>query len=193
MPEASSSRLVKTSKFLSRVLRHDPGSIDLALDEGGWADVSDLIDRSKGRLDREIIARVVETSDKKRFALSADGSRMRANQGHSIDVDLGLKAVEPPDTLYHGTATRFLASIMATGLEKRRRHHVHLSADLETARKVGRRHGKLVVLALPAREMHEAGQAFYLSQNGVWLTDAVSPDRLTVIEEDEEMIEGKAV
>lgn len=176
---------IKTSKFLSKVLRHDPASIGLALDAEGWADVDDLIARSRRPLTRDLVAEVVRENDKQRFALSADGSRIRANQGHSVAVDLALAPVEPPETLYHGTATRFLDSILKQGLIPGRRQHVHLSADPETARKVGRRHGRLVVLALPAREMHDDGRTFFRSENGVWLTDAVPAARLTVIEGDE--------
>jgi putative RNA 2'-phosphotransferase len=168
--------LVKISKFLSYVLRHEPGAIGLALDANGWADVDELIAKAHAAgtpLDRDGIAAAVATNDKQRFALSPDGARIRANQGHSIDVDLALSPQTPPDVLYHGTATRFLDSIRAQGLVAGQRQHVHLSADRDTATRVGARHGTPVVLAVDARAMHAAGLAFVRSDNGVWLADAV--------------------
>ena len=173
-----SSDVVRTSKFLSVVLRHKPESIGLRLDAQGWASIADLVDASarSGRpLSRELIAEVVATSDKQRFALSPDGQRIRANQGHSLDVELGLAPAVPPAILYHGTADRFLASIGARGLHAGSRQHVHLSRDEPTAMKVGSRHGRPVVLTVRAGSMHAAGHAFFLSDNGVWLTDAVPP------------------
>jgi putative RNA 2'-phosphotransferase len=172
-------RLVSTSKFLSLVLRHQPDQIGLELDAAGWASVDELISRA-GRagvvLTEELIREIVATNDKKRFVLSGDGSRIRANQGHSIEVDLGLQPIEPPEILFHGTAARNLESIRATGLDRRSRQHVHLSPDEATATKVGQRHGKPVVLRIRAGEMHRAGHAFYLSANGVWLTGSVPPE-----------------
>jgi putative RNA 2'-phosphotransferase len=168
--------IVKTSRFLSLVLRHRPESIGLALDEAGWASIAELIERagSAGRpLTEELIHSVVETNDKQRFALSEDGLRIRARQGHSIPVDLGLEPVEPPAVLFHGTATRFVGSIMKQGLRPRSRQHVHLSPDHETAVRVGKRHGQPIVLRVRAGEMSSAGREFFLSENGVWLTDAV--------------------
>ncbi len=174
-------RLIRTSRFLSLVLRHRPEAIGLELDAAGWASVSELI-RLAGEHGRELseshLREVVETNDKRRFSLSADGSRIRARQGHSIRVDLGLEPVTPPAVLYHGTATRFLDSILRRGLVKGKRHHVHLSADEATARAVGRRHGQPVVLRVDAGGMHGAGHAFYLSENGVWLTDHVPVEYL---------------
>jgi len=167
---------VKTSKFLSLVLRHRPEAIGLALDGGGWASVAELIEKAGihgRRLDLDLIADVVAHNDKKRFSLSPNGERIRANQGHSFPVDLGLEPVEPPAVLFHGTARRFLDSILASGLEPRGRQHVHLSADRETATKVGQRHGKPVVLEVDAAAMAELGHTFYLSANGVWLTESV--------------------
>lgn len=164
------------SKFLSFVLRHEPQAIGLALDESGWADVGELIDKAAkaGRhYTPELIAEIVATSDKKRFTLSEDGTRIRAAQGHSVEVDLGLPPIVPPALLYHGTATRFLVSIREQGLRPGSRQQVHLSGDLETARKVGMRHGSPVVLVVKAGEMHAAGFAFYRADNGVWLTDHV--------------------
>src|SRR6185436_5896514 len=133
--------LVRVSKFLSLVLRHDPGRIGLQLDAAGWAEVDELIAaaaRGGVEFDRETLARVVAGNDKQRFALTPDGRRIRANQGHSVRVDLGLEPRTPPEVLYHGTAARFVDSIRESGLHAARRTHVHLSADVETARKVGR-------------------------------------------------------
>jgi putative RNA 2'-phosphotransferase len=168
--------LVRISKFLSRVLRHRPDSIGLLLDEGGYAKVDDLLaaaNRSGMPLDMVVLRKVVEENEKQRFAFSDDGLRIRASQGHSISVDLGLVAVEPPELLYHGTAVRFLKSIRRDGLLRGKRHHVHLSPDIETALKVGSRHGPPVVLAIDAGRMQKDGFSFYRSTNGVWLTDHV--------------------
>jgi putative RNA 2'-phosphotransferase len=167
--------LVSGSRFLSLVLRHKPDSIGLTLDDAGWADIDTLIALSQSHmpLTRALIGAIVEQNNKQRFAISDDGRRIRANQGHSIDVDLQLLPVAPPDRLYHGTATRFVDAIRREGLLKRSRQHVHLSADAQTATTVGSRHGKPVVLIVRAGEMAAAGHAFFLSENGVWLTDAV--------------------
>ncbi len=166
------------SRFLSLVLRHQPETIGLQLDDQGWADIDELLARlaAKGRnLGRKQLEKIVLDNDKQRFAISEDGLRIRANQGHSIKIDLGLAACEPPDRLYHGTASRFLDAILAEGLRPGQRQHVHLSADWQTARKVGARHGKPVVLEIDARAMRQAGLAFYRSDNGVWLIDGVPP------------------
>ncbi|HEY6722960.1 MAG TPA: RNA 2'-phosphotransferase [Polyangiaceae bacterium] len=171
------SDLVKTSKFLSFVLRHHPESIGLPLDSAGWADVDDLIrlaNASGRRLDRELVFLVVETSDKQRFALDEARTRIRANQGHSIEVDLGLSPRTPPPVLFHGTALRFLESIRSSGLVPGTRTHVHLSQDRSTARAVGARHGKPVVLSIDAAAMHAFGSEFRLAHNGVWLVAQVS-------------------
>ncbi len=171
-------RLIQVSKFLSFVLRHRPEEVGLEFDENGWADVDELIaaaGRHGRQLTRALVEEVVEKNDKKRFTLSADGKRIRAAQGHSRPVDLGLPPVEPPEILFHGTATRFLESIMRDGLSPGQRQHVHLSPDEQTATAVGRRHGKPVVLRVRSGEMHRRGHQFYLSENGVWLTDHVSP------------------
>lgn len=170
--------IVATSKFLSYVLRHRPDSIGLALDANGWAGVDELLTRLAAgghALDRDLLQRVVAGNDKQRFAFSADGSRIRASQGHSVAVDLALAAAEPPGVLYHGTASRFLKSILASGLKAAGRHHVHLSADAATAKAVGARHGFPVVLRVDARRMRADGLVFYRSDNGVWLTRAVLP------------------
>jgi putative RNA 2'-phosphotransferase len=178
------AQLKAFSKFLSFVLRHEPQSIGLSLDEAGWASVDDLLVKAAAagkRLDRQLLQRVVDTSDKKRFAFSDDGQRIRANQGHSIDVSLGLKPALPPASLYHGTASRFLDSILLTGLDKRERHHVHLTEDLSIARSVGQRYGKVVLLEVDAGRMHNDGHLFFRSDNAVWLTDVVPPAYIRVL------------
>jgi putative RNA 2'-phosphotransferase len=177
--------LAATSKFLSLVLRHQPQTIGLTLDASGWAAVDELIAQSalaRRPLTRPLIEEVVRTNDKKRFALSDDGSRIRANQGHSIDVDLGLGAIEPPARLYHGTALRFLDSILASGLDKRQRHHVHLSESTSTAMAVGARYGAPVLLEINAGAMFRDGCTFFQAQNNVWLTDQVAPQYLSVVQ-----------
>jgi putative RNA 2'-phosphotransferase len=177
------SQHVRVSKFLSYVLRHKPEAIGLQLEEGGWAVIDDLITLAAQhgkRLNRKIVEEVVASNDKQRFALSDDGTRIRASQGHSIPVDLGLQPVAPPQTLYHGTASRFLESILEHGLQPRGRQHVHLSRDHETAVKVGQRHGKPVVLAVAAGAMAADGHTFFLSANGVWLTGTVPPQYLSI-------------
>lgn len=168
--------LTRTSKFLSLVLRHKPEEIGLTLDENGWADVDELlrlVNQHGRKLNRPLLERVVADNDKKRFAFSDDGTRIRASQGHSVEVDLALPPTEPPELLYHGTASRFVDSIRATGLHSANRQHVHLSLDITTATKVGQRHGKPVILVVRAGQMVTAGHRFYLSANGVWLTERV--------------------
>lgn len=174
-------RTVRTSKFLSRVLRHDPGAIGIVLDEGGWVEVDTLISaaaRSGRRFSRAELDHVVATNNKKRFAFSEDGHRIRASQGHSVEVDLGLDAAEPPALLYHGTASTTLPVILREGLKPMSRQDVHLSADVETALRVGSRHGRPVVLTVDAARLSAEGHAFRLSANGVWLTDRVPPTHL---------------
>ena len=169
-------RAVRISKFLSLVLRHQPEKIGLSLDQSGWASVERLIEASSRRgfdFTHEELQNVVDSNDKKRFSLSEDGLWIRANQGHSIKVELGYAPTAPPEILYHGTAERFLTSIKQQGLIKGKRHHVHLSADVDMATKVGWRHGKPVVLRIEAGRMRQDGFIFYLSANGVWLTDCV--------------------
>jgi putative RNA 2'-phosphotransferase len=172
---------VRISKFLSLVLRHDPARIGIVLDDAGWTDVAALLAASAAHgvaITRAQLADIVASSDKQRFALSPDGTRIRANQGHSVDVDLGHEPATPPEVLYHGTADRFLDSIRAQGLVKGSRHHVHLSERLETAEAVGRRHGRLVVLHVRSGDMHRAAIPFYRTPNGVWLTDCVPTEYL---------------
>ena len=171
--------LTETSKFLSFVLRHQPEAIGLALDREGWASVDALIQAAQAQrpgLDRALLEQVVATSDKKRFELSADGSRIRAAQGHSsASVAIDYPALTPPAVLYHGTATRFWPAIQAEGLRPGQRQHVHLSADPATAMQVGARYGQPLLLTVDAAALHARGQAFHQASNGVWLTAAVPP------------------
>lgn len=178
----SCKELKKASKFLSFILRHCPEDIGLELDDNGWADISDIIDKSSAQitLSKELVEEVVFTSDKQRFKLSGDGLRIRANQGHSINVNLDLKASHPPGELYHGTATRFLESIMKEGLKSGQRQHVHLSTDIDTARSVGQRYGKPVILKVDSGNMSKQGFTFYLSDNDVWLTEHVPANFLSM-------------
>lgn len=166
----------KTSKFLSYVLRHHPELINLSLNENGWADVNELITKSTNDSQGftfEELDEIVQTNDKKRFIFNQDKTKIRANQGHSVDIDLALKPQQPPEFLYHGTAQAHIDSILEKGIEKRSRQHVHLSSDKETAAKVGMRHGKPVILTIRTGKMAEDGILFYLSENNVWLTDFV--------------------
>jgi putative RNA 2'-phosphotransferase len=169
---------VHSSKFLSLVLRHDPAHIGITLDSAGWTDVNALLAACAAHghpLTRGQLEHLVASSDKQRFALSSDGTRIRANQGHSVSVELGLAQQQPPPRLHHGTVAAALAGIRAEGLQKRARHHVHLSADLPTAKKVGSRRGAPLILTVRAGEMAAVGLLFYRSENGVWLTDHVPP------------------
>jgi putative RNA 2'-phosphotransferase len=169
---------LKLSKFISYILRHKPDSIGLTLDSQGWALIDELIDKSNasgtvfGRVD---LLKMVDGNDKKRFSVSNDGQCIRAAQGHSVRVELGLTPQEPPPVLYHGTATRFVSSILAEGLKPQSRQQVHLSADATTAHRVGKRHGKPAILTVEAVLMHAEGFKFFLADNGVWLTDHVPP------------------
>jgi putative RNA 2'-phosphotransferase len=173
------SRLVQASKFLSFVLRHQPEAIGLALDAEGWGSVEELTAgaaRQGRQLSRELIEQVVATNDKKRFELSADGLRIRAVQGHSTHVvQRQFEPVQPPDVLFHGTASRFVAAISREGLKPGSRHYVHLSTDEATARTVGLRYGLPVVLVVDAARMHAQGFVFHQAENGVWLTARVPP------------------
>lgn len=164
------------SKLLSYLLRHNPGLLGIELDENGWTDVNTLIEKIKQKepsFNDDMLSYIVDTNNKKRFSFNDDGSRIRASQGHSVNVDLGYTEAQPPEILYHGTAEKNLTLIRDNGLQKISRHHVHLSADRETALRVGQRHGKPVVLAIKSGLMFSRGFVFYLSDNGVWLTDAV--------------------
>ena len=171
-------QLKHIGKFLSLVLRHQPQEIGLSLDPEGWANVAELIERTnkKGiKLDFATLQIIVDTNDKKRYSFNDDKTRIRANQGHSIEIDLNLAAQVPPAVLFHGTADKYIDAIRQHGLQKMNRHHVHLTAHEGTARNVGGRHGKPVVLIINALTMHQQSHVFYLSDNGVWLTDHVPP------------------
>ncbi len=166
----------RISKFLSLVLRHQPETIGIELDKNGWADVKTLIEKSSQNgvyFDKITLTHIVETSTKKRFALNESKDKIRANQGHSIEVKLGYVSQKPPAILYHGTGEKSAPSIRLTGLEKRQRQQVHLSKDIETAITVGHRHGKPFIFEVLAEQMYMDKYEFFLSDNGVWLTDNV--------------------
>ena len=171
----------QASKFLSKYLRHKPEDIGLSLQPGGWVSVEDLLlacARAGLLLTRPNLEEIVTTSDKRRFSFDDSGSRIRANQGHSTEVDLMRSAAEPPPVLYHGTGETSVEAILRDGLKRMERHHVHLSADVDTARGVGGRHGKPAVLTIDAAAMRADGVTFYRSANGVWLVDEVPANRL---------------
>jgi putative RNA 2'-phosphotransferase len=173
---------IQDSKLLSLILRHQPELVGIELDPAGWASVEALLAALRCKdpswtVDR--LRAIVAENDKRRFAFDADGRRIRASQGHSVEVELGYETATPPERLYHGTVARFLVSIREKGLLKGERHHVHLSASEETARRVGERRGAPVVLVVRAGEMHREGARFFCSANGVWLTDHVPPDRVS--------------
>ena len=168
----------KLSKFISLILRHKPEEIGITLDEHGWAKVEDLINginKSGRNIDMNILEEIVRTDNKQRYSFSEDKTKIRANQGHSIPVKVELKEIEPPNTLYHGTATKSLEGIKHQGIKSMSRLYVHLSKDFETAKQVGVRHGECVVLVINAKRMYEDGIKFYISENGVWLTEYVDP------------------
>ncbi len=169
---------VKLGRFLSLVLRHNPDAAGIVLDEHGWADVQDLLGgvrRSGRQIDMETLERIVRENNKQRYSFNEDHTKIRANQGHSIPVDVELTATQPPRYLYHGTAARFLAAIQREGIKKMTRQYVHLSGDFQTAMEVGRRHGAPAVIAIDAEAMSHDGEIFYLSENGVWLCEYVAP------------------
>jgi len=169
---------IRTGKFLSLILRHEPGRVGLQLGDAGWVGVEDLlqaVNRQGVALTLDQLKHIVATSDKKRFAFSDDGQRIRASQGHSVEVDLRYPPQPPPEILYHGTATRFLEGIRQHGLQRMGRHDVHLSAETKVTVQVGGRHGKPALLIIRAGEMHRAGYIFRCSANGVWLVDNVPP------------------
>lgn len=175
---------VRTSKLLSRILRHDPAAIGITLDRAGWVEVDTLLSAlgTHGyRLSRAELERLVSASDKQRFALDPVTDRIRASQGHSIRVDLGLPLAVPPARLYHGTPMRNVDSILRDGINRGGRHDVHLSGDVETARRVGARRGRCAVLVIDAGAMHSDGHRFSVSDNGVWLTNKVPPRYLSVL------------
>lgn len=176
-------RRIKVSKYLSKHLRHQPERLGVTLRPGGWVGVDELLgacDAAGFALTRGELDVVVATNDKQRFAFDETGTLIRANQGHSVEIDLGLEPVEPPAQLYHGTGSSTVDAILREGLRPMRRRHVHLSGDVETARRVGSRHGKPVVLTIDAAALHAAGHLFYRSANGVWLTEAVATEHLRI-------------
>ena len=178
-------QLVRISKFLSLVLRHKPEMIGLTLDRGGWVQIDELlltVNRAGVPLNQDVLRQVVEQDGKRRYSLSENGRRIKANYGHSIPVDLGLEPLAPPEFLFHGTATRFLEAIRAEGLVPRGRNYVHLSPDESTAVTVGQRHGKPIILTIQARRMHENGHRFHRSTGGVWLTKEVSVEYIQFLE-----------
>ena len=178
---------IRLSKFLSLVLRHRPEKIGISLDEQGWTDVALLIrqmNRNGVAITPQSLQHVVETNNKSRFAFDETKTRIRASQGHSVAVELGYTPQTPPPLLYHGTSTKYLSAILASGLEKRKRHHVHLSSDVATALQVGKRHGEAVVLRINAAAMHADKYSFFLSENKVWLTEHVPVHYISLQEED---------
>lgn len=177
-------RRVRVSKYLAKHLRHKPERLELALQPGGWVQIDQLLEACRTRgmvIGRAELEEVVATSDKRRFAIDPSGERIRAQQGHSVPVDLGYEPTVPPGLLYHGTARASLDAIFADGLERGRRHQVHLSPDVETARRVGARHGRPAVLEVDAAGLHRDGVPLYLSGNDVWLVDEVPPAYLRVV------------
>ncbi len=174
-----------TSRFISLILRHKPETIGITLDEHGWADVSELIKgvNKSHPLDMEILERIVAEDEKQRYSFNEDKTLIRANQGHSVPVDVELEQVVPPEILYHGTAAKYEDSIDREGLIPKSRLYVHLSADEETAFKVGTRHGKPVIYRIKSGDMHRRGHVFYRSVNGVWLIKAVPAEYLEKIQD----------
>ncbi|MCE2593395.1 RNA 2'-phosphotransferase [Motilimonas cestriensis] len=162
------------SKYLSYLLRHAPESIGLRLDPNGWAYIADIIEKSTSpKMTKELLQIVVETNDKQRFSISRCGNKIRANQGHSVEIDLTLEPTIPPSVLLHGTAKRFMTSIMAEGISKQKRHHVHLSEADSVANAVGARYGKPVILKVDAEQMAKDGFLFFKTANNVWLVEHV--------------------
>ncbi len=173
----------RTGKFISLILRHNPQTISIELDGSGWASVDELLKglkRNGHSLSFTQLEALVNNNDKQRYTFNDDKSRIRANQGHSLELDLQLEAQKPPKSLYHGTASRYLPYINEQGLLRRDRHHVHLSLDKETAHNVGSRHGKPVILTIDASAMHKDGYVFYCSKNGVWLVEHIPPRYFSV-------------
>ncbi len=169
---------VKLGRFLSLVLRHNPSAAGITLDEHGWADVEKLlvgVNRTGRKIDMSTLERIVRENNKQRYSFNENHTKIRANQGHSVQVDVELREVEPPRYLYHGTASRFLPAIQAEGIRKMSRQYVHLSGDFETAMAVGKRHGIPVVITIDAEAMARDGVTFYRSENGVWLCEHVEP------------------
>lgn len=167
---------IELGRFISLILRHKPDAIGIRLDQHGWAEVDKLIagiNKAGKKIDMEILERIVSENNKQRYSFNEDHTKIRANQGHSVKVDVELKGAVPPDILYHGTAERFLDSIKRNGITKQSRQHVHLSADKETAVQVGKRHGKPVVLSVDTVQMRKDGYKFFISENKVWLCEDI--------------------
>lgn len=180
----SERQITQISKFLSLVLRHQPGKIGIKLDQNGWADIDLLIKNSNSyglKFDKELLKHIVVTSPKKRFAFNDTFEKIRANQGHSVSVDLEFKSLKPPEFLFHGTSEKSVQSILQNGLNKQRRLHVHLSFDEETAIKVGKRRGTPFVFIVHAEQMFNDNFEFFISENGVWLIDHVPVKYLKLI------------
>jgi len=174
-------KLIKTAKLISLILRHKPETVGLTLDSKGRTKIDDLIKAMNDYgipINRELLLQIVETDDKTRFII--DGEYIYAAQGHSIKVEVELEKKEPPDILYHGTATRNMDSIFKAGIQHRNRNYVHLSSNIETATKVGSRHGEIIILIVDSKRMHEDGHKFYISKNNVWLVDQVPKEYITV-------------
>jgi len=177
----SDKQITHISKFLSLVLRHQPETIGIQLDQSGWTDIDELIEKANSygvKFDREILNHIVATNSKKRFAFNNTFDKIRASQGHSVEIELGYTNQKPPEILFHGTGEKSVQSILDTGLEKRNRQHVHLSSDFDTAVKVGQRHGKPFVFKVLAERMYNDKFQFFISDNGVWLTDHVPTNYL---------------
>lgn len=182
----SKKQQTQISKFLSLVLRHKPETIGIQIDQNGWVDVDELIEKSNKygvQFDREILNHVVATNSKKRFAFNDKFDKIRASQGHSIEIELGYSNQKPPEILFHGTSEKSVESILKKGLNKQHRQHVHLSSDIDTAIKVGQRHGKPFVFLVFAEKMYKDNFQFFISENGVWLTDYVPTKYLKVNDE----------
>ena len=172
----NATELKKKSKFLSLVLRHQPDRISIELDEAGWVDVEVLmtaLTRHNKGMSRATLDEVVSTNDKQRFSFNGDGTRIRANQGHSVGIELGYEPATPPEILFHGTPVQFVKTIAEQGLKRMNRHHVHLHVDVATSTAVGQRRGQPVLLKVRALDMHQAGHEFFVTPNDVWLTDHV--------------------
>lgn len=177
--------LQKVGRFISLILRHKPETIGITLDEHGWANVDELISGIANKhpeFNKEILEEIVRTDNKQRYSFNEDKTLIRANQGHSINVDVELEEKEPPECLYHGTGEKYISSIMWQGLVSKSRLYVHLSPDIKTAKVVGRRHGSEVVFRVSTGEMFRDGYKFYLSTNGVWLTKEVPVNYLQAME-----------
>jgi putative RNA 2'-phosphotransferase len=172
----SKKQTTNISKFLSLILRHKPETIGIVVDQNGWTNVKSLLEKSNEygiQFDLEILKHIVDTNLKKRFAFNSDFSKIRASQGHSLEIELGYTNHKPPQILFHGTSEKSVESIFENGIEKQKRQHVHLSCDIDTAIKVGQRHGKPFVFRILAEEMYNDKFEFYISDNNVWLTSNV--------------------